>query len=93
MRTGDVSVGRALKAREIAGQFNAVALYALALAATGSAEAGVLTVLLSIMTGTFTPTIRTLVPVAALALTVAGVRTRRRRFFVWRRWRRSSAAQ
>jgi hypothetical protein len=81
--TGDVTVGRALKMRDIAGHLNTIALYALAFAATGSAEAGFLTVLLSIMTGTFTPTIRTLVPVTALALTVAGVRTRRRKWFAW----------
>lgn len=82
-RTGEVTAGRALKTREIFGQLTAVALYALAFAATGSAEAAFLTVLLSIMTGTFTPTIRTLVPVAALALMCAGVRTRRPRWFVW----------
>lgn len=81
--TGDVSAGRALKVRDIAGHANTIALYALAFAATGSAEAAFLTVLLSIMTGTFTPTIRTLVPVTALALMVAGVRTGRTRWFAW----------
>ena len=82
-QTGEVTAGRALKTREIAGQLTAIALYALAFAATGSAEAAFLTVLLSIMTGTFTPTIRTLVPVTALALMAAGVRTRRRHWFAW----------
>ncbi|HYC92763.1 MAG TPA: hypothetical protein VEO54_26375 [Thermoanaerobaculia bacterium] len=82
-RTGEVTVGRTLKAREIFGQLNSVALYALAFAATGSAEAAFLTVLLSMMTGTFTPTIRTLVPVTALACMVAGVRTRGRHWFAW----------
>ena len=82
-RTGDVTVGRTLKTRDIVGHLNAMALYALAFAATGSAEAAFLTVLLSIMTGTFTPTIRTLVPVAALAMMAAGLRTRRRRWFLW----------
>lgn len=82
-RTGDVSVGRTLKARDIAGHLNAIALYALAFAATGSAETAFLTVLLSIMMGTFTPTIRTLVPITALAMMVAGVRTRRRHWFFW----------
>jgi len=80
-RTGEVTAGRSLKARDVAGHLNTIALYALAFAATGSAEAGFLTVLLSIMTGTFTPTIRTLVPVTTLALTVAGVRTRHPRWF------------
>lgn len=82
-RTGEVTAGRTLKARDIAGHLNTMALYALALAATGSAEAAFLTVLLSIMNGTFTATIRTLVPVATLALAVAGVRTRRRHWFAW----------
>ena len=81
-QTGEVTAGRALKTREIFGQLTTVALYALAFAVTGSAEAAFLTVLLSIMTGTFTPTIRTLVPVTALAFMAAGVRTRRPRWFV-----------
>ncbi|HVE70836.1 MAG TPA: hypothetical protein VNI54_05660 [Thermoanaerobaculia bacterium] len=81
--TGDVTAGRTLKARDVAGHLNAIALYALAFAATGSAEAAFLTVLLSLMTGTFTPTIRTLVPVTALAFMAAGVRTRRAKWFAW----------
>jgi hypothetical protein len=81
--TGDVTVGRTLKARDTLGHLNAIALYALAFAATGSAECAFLAVLLSIMGGTFTATIRTLVQVAALACMVAGVRTRRRSWFVW----------
>ncbi len=81
--TGDVNAGRPLKARDVLGHLNAIALYALAFAMTGSAEAAFLTVLLSLMTGTFTPTIRTLVPVTALACMAAGLRTRRPRWFLW----------
>jgi hypothetical protein len=81
--TGDVSAGRALRARDVVGHVNAIALYALAFAATGSAEAAFLAVLLSFLTGTFTPTIRTLVPVAALAFMAAGLRTRDRRWMGW----------
>ena len=81
--TGDVSVGRALKVREIVGQLTAVALYALAFAATGSAESAFLAVLLSMMMGTFTTTIRMLAALVALALVVAGVRRRSPRMFGW----------
>jgi hypothetical protein len=82
-QTGEVTAGRTLKTRDVLGHLNAVALYALAFAVMGSAEAAFLTVLLSLMTGTFTPTIRTLVPVTALAMMAAGLRTRRPRWFVW----------
>jgi len=82
-QTGDVTIGRAAKTREVAGALTAVALYALAFAATGSAEGALLAVLLSIMMGTFAPSIRMLAPMTALALIAAAVRWRRPRTFAW----------
>lgn len=82
-QTGDVTAGRALKTRDIAGHLTAIGLYALAFAATGSAETGLMTVVLSMMMGTFTTTIRTFVPLVALAFVAAGVRLRRPRLFAW----------
>lgn len=80
-QTGDVTVGRRAKAREVIGTLNAIALYALAWAVTGSAEGALLSVLLSIMMGIFAPTIRMLPPIATLALIAGAVRWRRPRWF------------
>jgi hypothetical protein len=82
-QTGDVTVGRRAKTREVVGALTAIALYALAFAATGSAEGALIAVLLSIMMGTFAPSIRMLAPIAALALIAAAVRWRRPRTFAW----------
>ena len=82
-QTGEVNAGRRTKAREVIGTLNAIALYVLAWAVTGSAEAAVLTVLLSIMTGLFAPTIRMLPPIATLALIAGAVRWRRPRWFAY----------
>jgi len=82
-QVGDVTAGRRTKAREVIGTLNAIALYALAWAVTGSAEAAFLSVLLSIMTGLFAPTIRMLPPIATLALIAGAVRWRRPRWFAY----------
>jgi hypothetical protein len=82
-RVADVNAGTRTKAREVVGTSMAVALYALAFAATGSAEAGFLAVLLSIMMGVFAPTIRMLPGICALACMAAGVRWRRPRCLAW----------
>lgn len=82
-QTGDVTAGRRTKAREVIGTLNAFALYALAWAVTGSAEAAFLSVLLSIMTGLFAPTIRMLPPIATLAMIAGAVRWRRPRWFAY----------
>ena len=82
-QTGDVTVGRRAKTREVIGTLNAIALYALAWAVTGSAEGALLSVLLSIMMGLFAPTIRMLPPIATLALIVGAVRWRRPRWFAY----------
>lgn len=82
-QTGDVTAGRRTKAREVIGTLNAIALYVLAWAVTGSAEAALLSVLLSIMTGHFAPTVRMLPPITTLALIAGAVRWRRPRWFAY----------
>jgi hypothetical protein len=82
-QTGEVNAGRRTKAREVIGTLNAVALYVLAWAVTGSAEAALLSVLFSIMTGLFAPTIRMLPPIAMLAFLAGAVRWRRPRWWAY----------
>ena len=82
-QTGDVNAGRRTKAREVVGTLNAFALYALAWAVTGSAEAALLSVVLSIMMGLFAPTIRMLPPIATLAAIAGAVRWRRPRWWAY----------
>ncbi|HEX6094988.1 MAG TPA: hypothetical protein VF432_01590 [Thermoanaerobaculia bacterium] len=82
-QAGEVNAGRRTKAREVIGTLNAFALYVLAWAVTGSAEAALLSVLLSIMTGLFAPTIRMLPPIAMLALLAGAVRWRRPRWWAY----------
>lgn len=79
-QTGDVTIGRALKAREVTGTLMAVAVYFLAWAVIGSAEGALLAVFLSIMMGVFTPTLRMLPAIATLALIAGAVRWRRPRW-------------
>jgi hypothetical protein len=67
MRFGDVNAGTRTKARTVIGNLVAVALYAVAFAATGSAEAAFFAVLLSFLTGTFRGNIRFLFPLLTLA--------------------------
>jgi hypothetical protein len=82
-QTGEVNAGRRTKAREVIGTLNAFALYALAWAVTGSAEAALLSVVLSIMMGLFAPTIRMLPPIATLAYIAGAVRWRRPRWWAY----------
>ncbi len=82
-QTGDVTIGRALKSREVIGTLNAIALYFLAWAVIGSAEGALLAVLLSIMMANFTPSIRMLPAIATLALIAAAVRWRRPRWLAY----------
>ncbi|HUR82100.1 MAG TPA: hypothetical protein VM733_15145 [Thermoanaerobaculia bacterium] len=81
--TGEVTIGRALKCREVIGTLNAVALYFLAWAVIGSAEGALLAVLLSILMANFTPSIRMLPAVTTLALIAAAVRWRRPRWLAY----------
>jgi hypothetical protein len=83
MQFGDVNLGTRGKARLMIGSLATVALYAVAFAATGSAEGAFFAVLLALMTGTFRGSIRFLPSLATLALIAAAVRRRRMRLFAW----------
>lgn len=78
-QTGRVDIGTAAKARATVGGLTLVALYAVGFAATGSAEAGFLAAMLGILMGTFSLQIRSIPPLATLALAAAAVRRRRHR--------------
>jgi hypothetical protein len=82
-QTGDVNVGRALKAREVTATLMTIALYFLAWAVIGSAEGALLAVFLSIMMGVFTPALRMLPAIATLALIAGAVRWRKPRWFAY----------
>ncbi len=77
MRIGEVNLGTRGKARIVVGYLVSMALYAVAFAATGSAEGAFLAVLLALMTGTFTGNIRLLPALITLAMIAAAVRRRR----------------
>ncbi len=77
LKARGTTVGDTWKTRLTVGLLNAVALYALTWAMTGSAEAGFLAVLMAIMTNWFTPAIRLLPPLVTLALLCGAVRLRR----------------
>ena len=83
MRVGGIDIGTRWKTRDLVGNLTAVALYALALAATGSPEAAMFATLLSMMSGVYSMPIRLLVPLATLALLAAAVRLRRPRWFAY----------
>ena len=77
IKTRGATVGATWKTRLTVGMLNAVALYALAWAITGSPHVAFLTVLLAALTNTFTPAIRMLPPMVTLALLCGAVRLRR----------------
>ena len=77
MKTRGVSVGASLKTRLYLGLLNAVVLYALAWAVTGSAEAAFLAVLLGALTNSYVSATRIFPAVLALALMCGAVRLRR----------------
>jgi hypothetical protein len=83
MQIGDVSLGSRAKARAVVGSLVTVALYAVAFAATGSAEGAFFAVLLSLMTGMFRGSIRFLPAMVTLALIITAVRRRKWRFFAY----------
>ena len=83
MQIGDVNLGTRGKARVVVGYLVTVALYAVAFAATGSAEGAFFAVLLALMTGTFTGNIRFLPALITLAMLAAAVRRRRPWLFAW----------
>jgi hypothetical protein len=79
MRSRGATYGSAIKARSTIGALNSVAIYALAAAASGSPEAGLLAWLFGAFTGTAPATLRTVPALFALALTVAAARRRKPR--------------
>jgi hypothetical protein len=83
MQIGDVNLGTRGKARSVVGSLVAVALYAVAFAATGSAEGAFLAVLLALMTGVFRGSIRYLPALITLACIAAAVRRRKPWLFAW----------
>lgn len=83
MQLGEVNLGTRGKARAVIGYLVCVALFAVAFAATGSAEGAFLAVLLALMTGAFKGNIRMLPALITLALTAAAVRRRRPWLFAW----------
>ncbi|HEX2834032.1 MAG TPA: hypothetical protein VHW00_13555 [Thermoanaerobaculia bacterium] len=83
MQAGDVNVGTTTRTRAIIGNLNAIVLYALAFAVTGSAEGALFAVLLSFMTGTYVLPIRLLPALLMLACIAAAVRWRRPRLLAF----------
>jgi hypothetical protein len=81
MRAGNVSIGARARARDVVGNLAGVAIYFLALAATGSAEGAFFAVLLSFLTGVYRVHVRVVAPILTLACIAFAVRTRRWRWF------------
>ncbi|HEV2719909.1 MAG TPA: hypothetical protein VG323_07795, partial [Thermoanaerobaculia bacterium] len=82
MRARGATVGNALRTRVVFGSLNAVGVYALAAAATGSAEGGFLGFFLAALLGTIPTTSRVVPQLFTLALIAAAVRLRRPSLFV-----------
>jgi len=81
MRTRGATLGNALKARNVYGSLNAVAVYALTAAATGSAEGGIIGFFFAAMLGTIPTTSRTVASLFTLAILAVAVRRRNPRLF------------
>ncbi|HEX7150662.1 MAG TPA: hypothetical protein VF618_04170 [Thermoanaerobaculia bacterium] len=83
MSVSDDTAGKALRGRKLAGQFNAVAIYALGAALTGVPELGIMAIFFGWMTDTATPVFRVLPALVALAFLLAAIRRRKPRLFVY----------
>jgi hypothetical protein len=81
MRTRGATLGNALKARNVYGSLNAVAVYALSAAATGSAEGGIIGFFFAATLGTVPTTSRTVASLFTLAILAAAMRRRNPRLF------------
>jgi hypothetical protein len=81
MRARGATLGNALKSRAVFGSLNAVGVYALTAAATGSAEGGWLGFLLAALMGTIPTTSRVVPQLFTLAILAAAVRLRRSSLF------------
>lgn len=82
LRTGPVTLGRVLRFRATLNMLIGVAVYALGAAATGSAEAGILTFFFGEMVSAASGSIRYFPSLAALAFMVAALRSRRPRLMI-----------
>ena len=82
MRMRGATLGNALKSRLVFGSLNAVGVYALTAAATGSAEGGFLGFFLAAIMGTIPTTSRVVPQLFTLALLAAAARLRRPSLFV-----------
>ncbi|HYM60310.1 MAG TPA: hypothetical protein VEZ11_05395, partial [Thermoanaerobaculia bacterium] len=78
-----VSIGDALKAREVVGGLAGVGVYALATAATAVPEVGFLAYLFATMLGTAVPFVRVMPALFVLAIMLAATRRRAPRLFMW----------
>ena len=83
MKLGGVDAGSRTKARVVAGTMTSIALYAVAFAVTGSAEAALLAVFLCFLTGAFSGSLRLLPSLVTLAFIAAAVRRRRPRLLLF----------
>jgi hypothetical protein len=83
LKSGPVTIGRALKIRGVVTGLNAVLVYALAAVASGSAELGILCFFLAIPFGAAGGTVRMIPAMTALTLVVAAVRRGTTRGFFW----------
>jgi hypothetical protein len=81
MRLRGETLGNALKSRFVFGSLNAIGVYALTAAATGSAEGGFLGFLLAALMGTIPTTSRVVPQLFTLAILAAAVRLRRPSLF------------
>lgn len=83
LSTGPDTIGRSLSGRAAIGALNSIACYALAVAATGSPEAGIVAVFFSASIGTADASPRLLPGLLTLALIVAAIRRRNPRLLFW----------
>jgi hypothetical protein len=83
MRTGEVTEGRLVKTHGVISALNSVASYAIAAAATQSAEMGIVSYFLAVVFGLAGGTFRAFPALASVVLDVAALRTGRPALFVF----------
>ncbi|MBV9495741.1 MAG: hypothetical protein JOZ54_15955 [Acidobacteria bacterium] len=83
LKSGPVTMGRALKVRGLVTGLHAVLIYALTAAATGSAELGILTFFLAIPFNAAGGPVRSLPALATLTVLASALRRRNPRAFFW----------
>lgn len=83
LSTGSLTIGHALRFRALVGSLCILAQYAIAVAATGVAEAGLGAAILVVLLGTSAGTVRALPSLFVVACAVLAIRTRQPRAFVF----------